>query len=442
MRSLPKGAQDFIDRNPKFLQVLKSFSYLFSERVIKIGIGFFLHALLARHLGPEHFGKLSYVVKTVTVFFTFGLFGVDELIIKHLMEKKFSEEDIFKTVLKLRFRMSIVGWIALGIFVIIFRPEGYIFSLLTFLYGINILLQVFNVFDLKFHAAMDFRPLFWANNLSYLSASFFRLMGIFLNFNITYFLATYIWGEISLKVLVLRIVGWRNAFRGVFSKELSRSLIAGSVPFFLSTFVMLLDQRLSFFFIEKYRSLEELGNYSVAVTLVDLWLFLPTAIATATFPTIITSFNGNLPSYKTRVQYLSDILVWVAFAFSAGVFLTSDIVVGLLYGDKYISAPEALSLFSLTTIPVFFNIARIKWMTLESHLKDWLWINVICLSFNIFGHMYLVPLYGIKGAISSFLISQIMGNVMAAVFFRSGRKSVFIFLKTLFFPFRLIGKAK
>ena len=439
---LPKGAKEFVDRHPKFKLAFKSFGYLFSERIIKIVIGFFVHALLARHLGPDHFGKLSYVVKTVTVFFAFGLFGVDELIIKHLMEGKYPEDDILKTVLKLRLKMSFLGLLALIIFLIIFRPEGWAFSLMTFIYGVNVFFQAFNVYELKFHSLMDFKPLFWANNISYLSSSVLRLLGVFFNTGITFFLMTYIWGEAVLKAMIFHKMGWKKAFQGKVIPELSLKLTKESFPFFLSSFVMVLDQRISFMFIEKYLSLSELGNYSVAVTLIDLWIFLPTAICTSVFPTIIAAFNNNKTKYEIRIQYLSDIMVWLSIVFSFGVILSSDLVIKLLYGSQYIDAPKTLSLFAITTIPVFFNLSRIKWITLENKLQEWLWINSTCLLINILGHIYLVPKFGVKGAILSFVFSQGFGNLIMSFFFESSRKSLKMFLKAFSFPIRILNKIR
>lgn len=439
---LPAGARDFVDRHPKFNLALKSFSYLFSERIIKILVGFFVHAWLARHLGPVHFGKLSYIVKTVTVFFAFGLFGVDELIIKYIMEGKYKEQDILKTVLRLRLKMSFLGILALGLFLVIFQPEGLIFSLLTFAYGINIILQAFNVYELSFHSRMDFKPLFWASNFSYLSSSALRILGILMNGSLTFFLGTYLWGEVVLKIMVFNKVKWKTLFLGKNLPDLSKILSKESIPYFLSSFVVLLDQRLSFLFIEKYRSLTDLGNYSVAVTLVDLWIFMPTAVAAAVFPTIVTAYSNNKLKYEIRIQYLSDVLMWLSVAFSVGVILTSEIVIDVLYGDRYANAPRALSLFALTTIPVFFNLGRIKWMTLENKLNEWLIINAVCLMLNLVGHMIFVPTYGTDGAIISYLVAQLVGNLIMTAVFSSSRKSLKMFLMTATFPLRLSQKVK
>ncbi len=141
------------------------------------------------------------------------------------------------------------------------------------------------------------------------------------------------------------------------------------IPFFISSFVILLDQRVSFFFIEKCLSLSDLGNDSVGVALVDLWVFLPTAIAASVFPTIVTAYSNNKLKYGTRIQYLSDVL-------------TSE---GRDQAPLWGSLPQrtkSVEVMCNYQNSGFFNLGRIKWMTLENRPKEWLWINTVCLVLN------------------------------------------------------------
>lgn len=440
-KTLSEHWHSFFIRHPKAKTVFKGFGYLFSERMLKFLVGFFVHAMVARHLGPAHFGKLSYVIKTVNIFYTFSLFGVDEIIIKHLMESTYQRMDILKTVFRMRLVMSFIGLFSLGIFLFIFQPENDLFRVLTFIYGLNIILQSFNLFELSFQSQMRFKPLFWANNISYITSSTLRVLGVWWEMGVSFFLSTYLVGEIILKSLIQRKMGFK-IFEGVYIPALAKTIAQDSFPYFISAFVALLDQRLSFIFIERNLASEELGNYSVAVTLVDLWLFLPMAVLAASFPTIVTAFNGAKAEFHDRIQYLADVMVWSGIVFFVGVSITSGLVIKLLYGSKYAHADEILSWYALTTIPVFFNLARIKWMALEKHLNDWLWTCSVCLGLNCIGHYYLVPMYGVKGAIMSFLISQLLGNLILSFFISSTQKSMKIFFKSLIAPIRWVSKLR
>lgn len=431
----------FVQRHPNAKKVINGFGYLFSEKIIKFAVGFIVHTLIARFLGAEQFGKLSYITKTVGVFYAFSAFGVDELVIQYLMDKRHAREDVLKTVLSLRLIMSFIAFCLLGIFLLINRPGNDSFSLLIFAYGIQIFIQAFNLFELNFQADLLFKPLFWANNLSNFFAAGLRIIGIGLSQGIPYFISTYLAGDILLKILVQ----WRQGFqflKGKFDLDLAMTLAKRSWPYFLAAFIVLFDQRLSFIYIEKFLDGKALGNYSVAVTLVDLWIFLPTAASAAILPTIVSVFEDNKPAYEIRVQYLSDILVWTSIFFCSGVFIFSDYFIGLLYGSTYETAPEIIKWYSLVTIPVFFNLARLKWMSLENHLLDWLQLCILALLLNFFLHLWLVPVHGVKGAIWSFLFSQILVNVLGMVWLKSSIKSCRIFLKTLSFPFRMLQKLR
>lgn len=439
MRRILDKYQSFNEAHPKAQRVFKGVAYIFSEKMLKFIIGFIVHALVARHLGPDEFGKLSYIIKTVNIFYAFSLFGVDELVLKYLLDDKFKKEDILATVFRLRLLMSCLGLFILGVFLFISRPEGSQFALLTFCYGVQIFLQAFNVFELEFQSRLSFRPLFWANNISNISASGLRVLGVFLNQGIPFFVTTYLAGDFLLKL----IVQWRSGFKflkGKFRSDVARTISKASVPHFLSAFILLADQRISYFFIEEYLKDESLGNYSVAVTLVDLWVFLPTAICATIFPTIVNAYRDNMKAYESRIQYLSDVMVWLALLFVAGVYLSADFVINLLYSGKFETAPTIIRWYSLVTIPVFFNLARVRWLSLENRLNGWLRLNLAALVLNIIFHYLLISLYGTKGTIWAYLCAQIIANVIFLILTENGKKEMKIFVNTFSFPVRIIRK--
>ena len=429
----------FLESHPKAGKVLKGFGYIFSEKILKFAVGFIVHAMVARFLGPSEFGKLSFVTKTVSVFYTFSLFGVDEVVLQHLMDKKYSRENILKTVLGIRLLMSFIGMILLGVVLVITRPESIAFSLLIFVYGIQIFIQAFNLFELDFQSRLSFKPLFWANNISNLFAAGLRVLGIWLKASVPYFVSTYLAGDILLKIIIQWKIGFQ-IFRGKFLTDVASKITQASWPHFCAAFVILFDQRISFIYIEKFLDSESLGNYSVAVTLVDLWIFLPTAVCSALFPTIVSVFKSNKEAYKIRIQYLSDIMVWMSLLFAVGVFVTADVVVEILYGQKYISAPSIIRWYSLVTLPMFFNLARMKWLAIENQLFDWLKLCALALVLNFILHRVLVPVYGVKGAVWGYLIAQIFANIVGCLFIKSARNSALIFIRTLTFPFRMLQK--
>ncbi len=439
MKKLKKKLISFNDAHPSAKKVFRGLSYIYFEKILKLITGFLVHAYVARYLGPDKFGELSYIIKTVNIFYTFSSFGVDDLIIKNLLDKNFNREDIFNTVLRLRLLTSAVGFVLLLFLLLLSKPDGNQFSFLTLLYGLQIFTQAFNLFELDFQSQLNFKPLFWANNISNVFSSGLRVLGVIAKMGIPYFVCTYLAGEVLLKSIIQFRLNFK-IFNGSYIPEVAKSLIQSSWPHFLAGFVVLADQRISLIFIKELLPLNALGNYSVAVTLVDLWIFLPVALCATLFPTIISVFSNNNKAYESRIQYLADIMVWSALVFCFSVFIAADFVIDLLYGSKFQGASEIIRWYSLVTIPMFFNIARVKWMSLEKNLLDWLKTSTLALILNLCFHYLLVPRLGIEGGILAYLSAQIISNLISCIWLVSARRSIRLFLKTYLLPLKILKK--
>ncbi len=66
-------------------KVLKNISWLFVERVLRLGLVLLTGALVARALGEELFGQLNYATGFVGLFFALGAMGIDEILVRDLV---------------------------------------------------------------------------------------------------------------------------------------------------------------------------------------------------------------------------------------------------------------------------------------------------------------------------------------------------------------------
>jgi len=82
--------------------------WLCGERIIKLLSTFFISIFMARSLGEEDFGKYSYVMTYVMIFVPIGLLGLENIMIKNLVEKNFD-----KKILSVSFAMQLVSFFAI-----------------------------------------------------------------------------------------------------------------------------------------------------------------------------------------------------------------------------------------------------------------------------------------------------------------------------------------
>jgi O-antigen/teichoic acid export membrane protein len=83
----------YLKKHQSFMKYFKNTLWLFFERIIKMGIGFFIIILLTRYLGPENYGLLSYSQSLIGIFIAFSTLGLEVVLVRELTKRK-SETDV------------------------------------------------------------------------------------------------------------------------------------------------------------------------------------------------------------------------------------------------------------------------------------------------------------------------------------------------------------
>ena len=64
------------------MKYFKNTSWLFAEKIIRMVVGLFVGVWVARYLGPEKFGLLSFVQSFVGLFTIFATLGLDVIVVR------------------------------------------------------------------------------------------------------------------------------------------------------------------------------------------------------------------------------------------------------------------------------------------------------------------------------------------------------------------------
>ena len=88
-----------------FIKYFKNTSWLLGEKILRMFVGLFVGVWVARYLGPDQFGLLSYVQAFVGLFGAIAALGLDGIIVRELV-KDDSKRDI---LLGTAFVLQLVG---------------------------------------------------------------------------------------------------------------------------------------------------------------------------------------------------------------------------------------------------------------------------------------------------------------------------------------------
>jgi hypothetical protein len=71
-----------LSERPLFQKIVVNSGWQIGDRAVRLGLNFFITAWIARYLGPESYGKLSYVIAFVSIFQVFSSLGIEWIILK------------------------------------------------------------------------------------------------------------------------------------------------------------------------------------------------------------------------------------------------------------------------------------------------------------------------------------------------------------------------
>ena len=77
-----------LTENKGFIKYFKNTSWVLFERVLRIFVGIFVTVWVARYLGPEQFGILSYAIAIVGLFSAFATLGLDSITVRELVKNE------------------------------------------------------------------------------------------------------------------------------------------------------------------------------------------------------------------------------------------------------------------------------------------------------------------------------------------------------------------
>jgi len=152
-----------------------------------------------------------------------------------------------------------------------------------------------------------------------------------------------------------------------------------------------------------FKTNTDVAIYSVAYAFI-LMAIMPTGMLYSVFS---PKLSKNIYSKKVFKEYvfLTAILGIIVFVF---LLLSYKYLILLAYGKKYFSSIEVLFYLSFNIIPCYLAGAFANPINLWGDYKKYLLIVSIGAIGNFIGNLIFIPLYGIRGAIFTTILSEVL----------------------------------
>ena len=406
-------------------------SWLSLEKGFRILETFLIGLWLARYLGPEEFGILTYSQSFVYLFSAIAGLGLDQIVVKKLVDYPTKRNEILGTTFVLKLvgflLMFFLLWFSLNLI-----SKDRFTNKIVLIIGASILFQSFNGIDFYFQSKVNSKYTVYVNIFVTITAGLIKVILILYNYPLLYFAYVFVLETLLIALgylfyyhyLKFSIYLWKFKFK-IAKQLLSKSwmLVIGSIA---ASLYMKIDQVM----IKEFLGAESTGFYGAAVKLCNVWLFVTIIITQSVFPKIVSLKKSNQQLYIDRLQQLYDFLLKIAIFASILYTLFSDYLIIFLFGEEYIESSKVLVIYIWSIVFVFLSNA--SWgFYLNEKLEKFASIRLIFGAIiNVLLNLLFINKYGLLGAAYATLISYSISGYLINILFKRTRQNFWLQTKS------------
>ena len=435
-RFLPGFVRRKIAGRDSLQRAMGNTGWMVGDQLVQKAVGLLVGVLMARHFGPQLFGEFSYAMAVFVIAAPVARCALDEIAIRQLAKDPLGRDTIMGTSFVIMLVGGLVAFTLAVFAVMVARPESSLVQWLVGILAFSYLVQVFMVIEFWFESQMQWKFTVFAKTSVFLLVSLSKIALILLDVPLIAFawagLAEAVLGSLGL-VFVYRARGFSHKLWR-FDGGVARDLLRDGWPLVLSALLTMVYLRIDQVMIGTMVGSAELGNYSVAVQISEVWIFIPMVVVSAVFPAFIEVEKDNEPLFYAHLQKLYGMMTLYAYLVAVPVTYFAREIIVFLFSSAYSEAGGMAAV--LVWAMVFTSLGAARNVLILA--KNWTRVNLVTVALggglNILLNLYLIPAYGAMGAVIATLISYWFAVHGTCFMFKSLRKTGWMMTKAMFYP--------
>jgi len=436
MEILPPFIRQKLEGRPYLQNVVSNTGWLFAEKMVRMGVGLFVGVWVARFLGPEQFGYLSFALAFVSLFSAIAGLGLDGIVVRDLVCDPSGKDEILGTAFILKLLSGAFTFLTVLAAIRMLRPAD---SLTFWLVGIiagGMIFNAFDTIDFWFQSQVQSKYSVVAKSSAFLMISAVKVSLILTKAPLIAFagagFAEIVIGSLGM-VVTYRVSG-RHIRRWRSSLPVAKRLLKDSWPLIFSSVAIMIYMRIDQVMIGEMVGAKEVGVYSVAVQLVEAWYFIPGIIVSSVFPSIVEAKEMGESVFYERLQRLYNFMAFVAYVIVIPVTLISGLVINTLYGAAYSKSGPMLSVLIWSILFTNLGMARSTFLT----AMNWTKIHFLTVAsgalINVLLNYVLIPKYGGMGAVIASCVAYWFASHGACFVYKPLHRTGLMLTKAIIYP--------
>ena len=409
----------------KLRTIASNTAWLFGDRILRMVGGLLVGVWVARYLGSEQYGLFNYALAFVSLFTPVFTLGLDNVVIRYLAREASNKEEILGTTFGLKLAGGIVSVLLAVIIIFCLQKDTTLTVWLVAVLAMTGVFRAADTIDLWFQSQVQSKYSVIARNAAYLLSTILKVVLIVTKASLIAFawvtLAEIVIAAIGL-VAIYQTQGIGRFLNWKWSLPTAKNLMRESFPLIFSGFAILIYMKVDQIMLGQMKGDREVGIYSAAVRISELWYFIPTIVVSSVMPAIFAAKQKSEQHYYKRIAQLLRLLVYISLAVSIPMTFLSNNIVLIMFGSEYAAAGSILAVHIWASIFVSMGVATSPWFIAEGLNHVSLGKTLLGAVLNVVLNLFLIPLYAGIGAAYATIISQAASTFLANAIDRRSRK--------------------
>ncbi len=424
--------------SPNLRKIILNIGWLSGEKFLRMLVSLSIGVYVIRYLGTDNFGKLSYCLSLVGMFSAIAKLGLDGIVVRNLVKEEESTQEILGTAFILKLIGSFVTLVLIICATFALNTDSQV-NWITIIIAVGLVFNSFEVIEFWFQSKVISGAIVALISIQLIISSLVKLTFIYLKFP----LSAFVW--LLLIEVIIKILGTiciyfnhgQSIFLWKFKLTKAIDMLRDSWPLILSGVMITIYMKIDQVMLGNMANNEAVGNYAAAVRFSEIWYFVPMAICSSVFPSIIRAKQRSKQEYYDKLQQLYDLMAWISLLIAILMTFISGTLMTTILGEEYTKGGEILAWHIWAGPFVFLGVARSQWLMAENLV----WFSSITTSLgtiiNLLLNFLLIPNYGGVGAAIATVISYAVVSHVACMIYPKMFNTAWMLTKALLVPFRV-----
>ena len=430
---------------PVFQKILENSGWQIGDRVVRLGLNFFVTAWIARYLGPQSYGKLSYVTALVSVFLVTSTLGIEWIVLREFSnaKDKVVASRRLVTLIKLRILTGLIGQIILLLVLKVVGGDSSI-TLMALGQSFLLLFQAFDAIDYWFQSQMQVRQVVILRSIGFFVASMFRVYLLMSaapleSFVLPFLVEIAVANALLIRAYLVENPGAFRGFLGTFELTWVNEVKSRIPVLFLTAVFLQMYLKMDQLLLQWLSGPEAVGIFSIPVRLSEILFLVGASIIGSSAPALFLVYKDEPHVFRQRFEKLLRLLNIASIGVCFATVVVAEPLVNIVFGEQYGRSIPVLQTYIWCLPAVLQGGARNVWLMSANKTNFALLTAALGTALSLIFNVIAIPKLGVMGSAISAVVAMWISGVASTFLDRELRPLAWIQLRS-FLPWRIFEK--